>query len=108
MSVLQLSALLTLLNFVVATPFPAHNKSEACTFNLPTSYAALGDSFAAGLGSGFAIDDDGKLLKTPLMQTILKRSSSMPTPEWLLPVSALRIEPFQWRSGELRLSGLLW
>ncbi|KAH7382935.1 SGNH hydrolase-type esterase domain-containing protein [Cadophora sp. MPI-SDFR-AT-0126] len=58
MSVLKLSALLTLLNFVVATPYPAHNKSEACTFNLPTSYAALGDSFAAGLGSGFPIDDD--------------------------------------------------
>ncbi|KAH9222202.1 SGNH hydrolase-type esterase domain-containing protein [Leptodontidium sp. 2 PMI_412] len=57
-SLLQVSALLALFSFVTATPIPAGNKSEACAFNLPASYAALGDSFAAGLGSGFLVDDD--------------------------------------------------
>ena len=41
---LQISAFLALLNFAAATPVPAENKIEACTFNLPSSYAALGDS----------------------------------------------------------------
>ncbi len=58
-SLLQISAFLALLNFAAATPVPAENKIEACTFNLPSSYAALGDSFAAGLGSGFPVDNDG-------------------------------------------------
>ncbi|KAK0113831.1 hypothetical protein ONS95_014078 [Cadophora gregata] len=57
-SVLRLWAVLTLWNFVTATPIPAENRSEACAFNLPSSYAALGDSFAAGLGSGFPIGNN--------------------------------------------------
>ncbi|KAH7369710.1 SGNH hydrolase-type esterase domain-containing protein [Rhexocercosporidium sp. MPI-PUGE-AT-0058] len=59
-SLLQVSALLALFGFVTSTPIRAENKSEACVFSLPSSYAALGDSFAAGLGSGFSVDDDIK------------------------------------------------
>ncbi|KAL2072469.1 hypothetical protein VTL71DRAFT_11812 [Oculimacula yallundae] len=56
----RFSALLALLHLVSATPIRTGNISEPCTFNLPSSYAALGDSFAAGLGSGIPVDGDVK------------------------------------------------
>ncbi|KAK2626285.1 hypothetical protein QTJ16_004547 [Diplocarpon rosae] len=48
------SALLATLNFASAAPPGA--APEAIT--RPKSYAALGDSFASGLGSGFPVDDN--------------------------------------------------
>lgn len=53
---LHLSPLLSLLTYVSATLIHTNTALQPSVFNLPKSYAALGDSFSAGLGSGFFLN----------------------------------------------------
>jgi hypothetical protein len=56
MGLLVAGSLLALLAYTSATPI-VQQKSRSGFINLPKSYAALGDSFAAGLGSGFFLNN---------------------------------------------------
>jgi hypothetical protein len=49
-------SLLALLAYTSATPI-VQQKSRSGSIDLPKSYAALGDSFAAGVGSGFFLNN---------------------------------------------------
>jgi hypothetical protein len=68
MGLLQAGSLFALLTFASATPI-VQQTSRSGFIDLPKSYAALGDSFAAGLGSGFFLnhsaDASDSMLITP-------------------------------------------
>ena len=56
MGLLLAGSLLALLTYTSATPIVQQN-SRSGSIDLPKSYAALGDSFAAGVGSGFFLNN---------------------------------------------------